>query len=247
MGVTVEMGYAQRKEDRQRRTGKADYCSSWVFEFESDGSIFLGMESTDNETGAAENQAVRRKQPTPRKALAWRAEQAEEALTHFFEKSLDLQCVAGLDGYFKRLNSAWTTHLGWTREELTDKPFIALVHPDDREATLAVFDNLAAEVPTILFENRYRHRDGSGRALALFFYDGPISRSVAFEGALATSQALVGRLRQAPGGEGRLIHIATDGESYGHHTRLGDLGLAYARGVVYEVALCVEERVQLGS
>jgi PAS domain S-box-containing protein len=123
------------------------------------------MTSTDTATGAAENQAVRREQLADREALTRRAEQAEEALSHFFEKSLDLQCVAGLDGYFKRLNSAWTTHLGWTRKELTDKPFIAFVHPDDREATAAVFDNLAADVPTILFENRYRHRDGSYRWL----------------------------------------------------------------------------------
>jgi PAS domain S-box-containing protein len=123
------------------------------------------MAPTDTATGAAENQAVRRKQPTDREALVRRAEQAEEALSHFFEKSLDLQCVAGFDGYFKRLNSTWTTHLGWSRKELTDKPFIAFVHPDDLEATAAVFENLSADVPTILFENRYRHRDGSYRWL----------------------------------------------------------------------------------
>lgn len=75
---------------------------------------------------------------------------------------------------------------------------------------------------------RYFHRDGSGRSIAVFFYDGPISRAIAFEGVLTSSQALVTRLSHAPGGEGRLVHIATDGESYGHHTRLGERGLAYA-------------------
>jgi hypothetical protein len=72
------------------------------------------------------------------------------------------------------------------------------------------------------------HRDGSGRSLALFFYDGPIARGVAFEGALASSQALAARLARATGGPGRLVHVATDGESYGHHFHFGDLSLAHA-------------------
>lgn len=75
---------------------------------------------------------------------------------------------------------------------------------------------------------RYFHRDRSGRSIAIFFYDGPISRAVAFDGVLTSSQAFVNRLSQAPAGTGRLVHIATDGESYGHHTRLGERGLAYA-------------------
>jgi alpha-amylase/alpha-mannosidase (GH57 family) len=75
---------------------------------------------------------------------------------------------------------------------------------------------------------KYLHKDGSGRSIAIFFYDGPISRSIAFEGSLASSQALVRRLAQAGGGEGRLVHIATDGESYGHHSKFGDLALAHA-------------------
>lgn len=83
---------------------------------------------------------------------------------------------------------------------------------------------------------RYFHRDGSGRSIAVFFYDGPIARAVAFEGALASSQALVGRLAQAPGGLGRLVHIATDGESYGHHTYHGERGLAHT--------LCVEAQAR---
>lgn len=75
---------------------------------------------------------------------------------------------------------------------------------------------------------QYFHRDGSGRSLAIFFYDGPIARSVAFEGSLTSSQTFIGRLQSAAGGPGRLVHIATDGESYGHHFRFGDLSLAYA-------------------
>ncbi|MBN1960680.1 MAG: DUF3536 domain-containing protein [Deltaproteobacteria bacterium] len=75
---------------------------------------------------------------------------------------------------------------------------------------------------------KYFHRDGSGRSIALFFYDGPIARSIAFEGTLISSQSLVNRLAQAHGGDGRVVHIATDGESYGHHTHFGERGIAYA-------------------
>ena len=75
---------------------------------------------------------------------------------------------------------------------------------------------------------RYFHRDGSGRSIALFFYDGPISRSIAFEGVLVSSQTFVARLPNGKGAPGRLIHVATDGESYGHHFRLGELTLAHA-------------------
>ncbi len=77
----------------------------------------------------------------------------------------------------------------------------------------------------------YRLRLRSGRSIALFFYDGPISRAVAFEGLLAKGEYLVGRLRDAFS-EARtwpqIVHIATDGETYGHHHRYGEMALAYA-------------------
>lgn len=77
----------------------------------------------------------------------------------------------------------------------------------------------------------YEQRLSSGRKIALFFYDGPVSRAVAFEGLLSKGEDFANRLlntfsedRTWP----QLVHIATDGESYGHHHRFGDMGLAYA-------------------
>jgi alpha-amylase/alpha-mannosidase (GH57 family)/regulator of extracellular matrix RemA (YlzA/DUF370 family) len=72
------------------------------------------------------------------------------------------------------------------------------------------------------------HRDGSGRFIDVFFYDGPIARAIAFEGALQTTQILMDRIGRAQTGEGRIVQTATDGESYGHHTHFGDRSLAYA-------------------
>ena len=71
----------------------------------------------------------------------------------------------------------------------------------------------------------------SGKSIALFFYDGPISRAVAFENLLSSGENFANRLvggfddaRRWP----QLMHIATDGETYGHHHAHGDMALAYA-------------------
>jgi alpha-amylase/alpha-mannosidase (GH57 family) len=71
----------------------------------------------------------------------------------------------------------------------------------------------------------------SGRRLAIFFYDGPIANAVAFEGLLDSGQNFAQRLTGAFSDERswpQLVHIATDGETYGHHHRFGDMALAYA-------------------
>jgi len=71
----------------------------------------------------------------------------------------------------------------------------------------------------------------SGRRLALFFYDGPTSRAVAFEGLLSSGEKFAARLTSAFSDQRtwpQLVHIATDGETYGHHHRFGDMALAYA-------------------
>ncbi|HYE91932.1 MAG TPA: DUF3536 domain-containing protein, partial [Terriglobales bacterium] len=77
----------------------------------------------------------------------------------------------------------------------------------------------------------YRWRGRSGASLAIFFYDGPISRAIAFEGLLQNGYKFAERLK---GGFAdardwpQLVHCATDGESYGHHSRFGDMALAAA-------------------
>lgn len=83
----------------------------------------------------------------------------------FFAKSLDLLCIADFDGYFKQLNPAWTTRLGWTLEDLYAHNFLDFIHPDDRAASLTEIDCLANGADRNFFENRYRHRDGSYRWL----------------------------------------------------------------------------------
>ncbi len=76
----------------------------------------------------------------------------------------------------------------------------------------------------------YLCRLPSGRSIVLFFYDGPVSQDVAFRGLLGNGQAFAERLVgifPENSHEELLEHIATDGETYGHHHRFGDMALAY--------------------
>ena len=94
-------------------------------------------------------------------------QEAEEDRDRFFTLSLDLLCIAKSDGYFKRVNPAFTETLGWSADEMLARPFMDFVHPDDHTATLDEFKKqVVAGKKVINFYNRYRHKDGSWRVLS---------------------------------------------------------------------------------
>lgn len=80
----------------------------------------------------------------------------------------------------------------------------------------------------------YRCRLPSGAEIALFFYDGPIARDVAFARLLDDGESFAQRLVDtfADGDSPQLVHVATDGETYGHHHRFGEMALAYCLDVL---------------
>ena len=86
---------------------------------------------------------------------------ADSVYRQFFEMSLDMLCLAGTDGYFKKLSPTWSQVLGWTEKELLSRPFVEFVHPDDVQSTIAAASQLGQQEDVVRFTNRYRCKDGS--------------------------------------------------------------------------------------
>lgn len=103
---------------------------------------------------------------------------AEQELVRFFDLSLDLFGIAGLNGSFRRLNENFPRLLGYSEADLKSRPFMDFVHPDDHARTIAEIDRLARGEPAIQFLNRYRHADGH------YVWLEWNARSVADEGAI---------------------------------------------------------------
>ncbi|HYG58446.1 MAG TPA: PAS domain S-box protein [Symbiobacteriaceae bacterium] len=91
---------------------------------------------------------------------------AQQELQLFFDTSVEMLCLKGFDGYFKRLSPTWSQTLGWTEEELLSRPLEDFVHPDDLARTRETALSVAEGATLVHFENRYRCKDGSYRWVA---------------------------------------------------------------------------------
>ncbi len=94
-------------------------------------------------------------------------------LEHFFDLSPDLLCIAGYDGYFKKINPAVSKLLGYTNEELLAKPIHEFIYHEDRDITATLRDELLNDIPLLNFENRYVAK--SGEIVWLHWTSMPIS------------------------------------------------------------------------
>jgi len=81
---------------------------------------------------------------------------AERDLVRFFELSLDMFCIAGIDGYFKRVNPMFSRVLGYETADLLSVPFMDFVHPEDQAITAEVMSQLSTGTKISGFRNRYR-------------------------------------------------------------------------------------------
>ena len=96
---------------------------------------------------------------------AVRRAKAQADLDRLFNLSSDLIAVQDFDGRFMRVNPAAEAILGYSEEELLERPSLDFVHPDDRAKTAAEIAKLSEGVTTLSFENRYVRKDGSERVL----------------------------------------------------------------------------------
>ena len=82
-------------------------------------------------------------------------------LLPFFELTPDLVCIAGKDGYFRKINQSVIDKLGYSKEELFSRLISSFVHPDDREITQLTRVKMIEGQPVVNFQNRYIHKNGS--------------------------------------------------------------------------------------
>jgi PAS domain S-box-containing protein len=98
-------------------------------------------------------------------AVVQTGEPFDEELLRLFDLSVDLFCVAGFDGYFKRVNRAWERTLGYTQEEMLATHHLEITHPDDVEPAREALAQLAEGKDVAGFEARVICADGSVRWL----------------------------------------------------------------------------------
>lgn len=99
---------------------------------------------------------------TERKQLELEREMSQT----FFAMSHEMMVITGYDGYFKRVNHAFTEVLGYTQEELLERPFYEFILPQDRQATVEEIQKQFDGGVTRQFENRYRCKDGTIRVFS---------------------------------------------------------------------------------
>lgn len=98
---------------------------------------------------------------------ATRNEFSAQANDTFFEVALDMLCISGYDGYFKKVNPAFEATLGFTAQELCSKSYLEFIHPDDLERTRREVEMQLAKGEKVLsFENRYLCKDGNYKLLS---------------------------------------------------------------------------------
>ncbi|HEX5299605.1 MAG TPA: nitrate- and nitrite sensing domain-containing protein [Streptosporangiaceae bacterium] len=128
---------------------------------------------------------------------------AERELEGIFNLSLDLLCIVGQDGSFKRVNPAFERTLGYAGEELLARPLLGFVHPDDRTRTQGAHDDAIRGADITGFENRYIRSDGAERWLQWS------ARSVPEEGLIYATARDVTDVRRAGQEQDALRRVAT--------------------------------------
>ncbi|MEB3281841.1 MAG: PAS domain S-box protein [Lyngbya sp.] len=123
-------------------------------------STFLAQTSREQTQKLQKINQALREEITLREAALHQYQKVEQERDRLFLLSPDLLCIAGFDGYFKRINPCFETTLGYSQVQLLSQPLIAFVHPEDQPETLTKWQELLTG-KSIQLENRYRCQDDS--------------------------------------------------------------------------------------
>jgi PAS domain S-box-containing protein len=168
-----------------------------------------------------------------------------DRLDLFFDLSVDLLSIADGSGNLLRLNPAWERVLGYRLSELYATKWIDLVHPDDRQRTLAEFKRVD-EAGRSSFENRYRHKDGSYRWLEWSAIRGPEGVFYAVARDVTERRAERERLRASEAYKSAVHAAATDAiVAFDAEGRVVDVNAAAERTFGYRIDQLVGQPVEL--
>jgi len=149
-----------------RKCGTINHEEFKVTEFRQrrkDGS-YIWIEATTrlqtNQEGEIEVLGVTRN-IQKRKEAELELKTKTDQIENFFDLAADMLTISDFNGRLLKLNKAWSKILGFTIKEITNKPFMELVHPDDHDITLEAFSKILKGEPVQKFENRYLTKDGS--------------------------------------------------------------------------------------
>lgn len=130
----------------------------------------------------------------------------------FFDLSPDLLCIADLDGRFTHLNASFERTLGWTDADLIGKPFLEIVHPDDREAAGRTMEGLRGNSVTAGFENRCLCKGGGSKWISWSAHlaaDGPSIYAIGRD--ITGLKAVEAELRRSERMYRYLLEVANEG------------------------------------
>lgn len=164
-GETVEFDLLIPYKDAGLRNVNATYTP----DIDAHGSVqgFIVCVSDVTQRRRAEAALVQAKEELEARVSERTAElqESQAKSKRYAELSLDLICTADFHGRMIEVNPAFTEILGWTREEMTTRPYVDFVHPDDAESTTQASTRLANGDTVMGFENRYRTRGGDYRII----------------------------------------------------------------------------------
>ncbi|GJE74361.1 PAS domain S-box protein [Methylorubrum suomiense] len=145
-GVEARFERAWPHRDGRRRVAEIRYRPRSRPDGTTDGAYLFALDVTDRKR--------------MEEVLAREVDARTRERDRLWQTTTDLMGTAGLDGYLRSVNPAWTRLLGWSEAELLARPFLDLIAPDDRDRTGAVLHRLAAHEPVTDFVDRVLRKDG---------------------------------------------------------------------------------------